>query len=65
MNYNVFTSAWEIDDALDFDKLLRRNNILIFLNNPKHKTDGGTVYNQILINENLKTGKRGKKIRAD
>ena len=65
MNYNIFTSAWEIDDALDFDKLLRRNNILIFLNNSKNKTDGGTVYNQILINEILKPGKRGKKIRAD
>jgi len=25
------------------------------------KTDGGTVYIQILINEKLKTGKRGEK----
>jgi len=25
------------------------------------KTDGGTVYVQILINAKLKTGKRGKK----
>ena len=25
------------------------------------KTDGGTVYKQILINAKLKTGKRGKK----
>ena len=29
------------------------------------KTDGGTVYKQILIHAKLKTGKRGQKNRAD
>ena len=44
----------------------KRKVIQLFNNNPHvirqtddQKTDGGTVYRQILINANLKSGKRG------